>query len=175
MSGKVIEAWNENLTEDNAVVDEGKNKLSDSEKEEYCKQYLRQLYHWIKKNKDFFYIPYKNELHKEDRLIGRYDEVHGDIQVTIPDNKGRNITWDIILNHLDATGQDFIEFGYEGKSLNSSRERCPITFEEIKQYCKDMIKLEEKNKQIPKTSYRGDVYTFIRSEIENMDLQEENK
>lgn len=178
LSGKVIYKWNENLTEDNAVVDEGKNKLSDSEKEKYCKKYLYQLYQWIKENKEFFYIPDKKKLQEKDKFIGRYKEIGGNIQVTIPTND-RKIRWDTILSYLGASGQEFLEYEYGSKTLEK-KSTCPITFEDILKYCQEFVyRRVMKN---PKTKpqfwvqgkdYRGDEYIFDCNSLENMDLQEE--
>lgn len=125
-----------------------------------------ELYDWCNRNKEYFYIPTKNERHKQDRLIGRYKLVNGNVEIIIPEEEHRKISIACILNNLDSDGEVFLQYQYNnGTLINNAVSKKYV--EALLQFNKDLIELSSNTKQIPQPcGLRGHTLTFKVDAIE---------
>lgn len=128
-----------------------------------------EFYDWCNANRDYFYIPNENVRHEENKLIGRYKLVNGNVEILIPDTRGRKITLNKLLGNLDSTGSDILDYEYNNGRL--------VNNEESDTYCKKLITYNKnlieqstevgtKKPQISGTKLRGNTITFKTDAIE---------
>ena len=138
---------------------ESREKLLESQK------IVVKLLDWLRTNKKYFYIVKgadKNDL-VDSQYILKYEEKGGKVTINIPYGKGRTLTIDDILGHLNLDGGLFLEYEYNKKTLRDRTSN--ITIEDITDRCSECIKFVKK--EFVKTGYeRGDIYAIDVNEVE---------
>ena len=119
----------------------------------------------MRANKKYFYIVKgadKNDL-VDSQYILKYEEKGGTITINIPFEKGRTLTVDDIVRHLDQEGSLFLAYEYNKVPLKDRSSNLSI--DDIVDRCGLCIM---KGKDAPvKTGYaRGHVYKINVNEVE---------
>lgn len=147
------------------LIEKQQKESEETYSEDDMKRKVIELYDWCNQNKEYFYIPNQNERHKENKLIGRYRHVKGNVEILIPDEDYRKITLEIIIGNLNMDGYALLDYEYNGVELDNPSVNEKFT-KALFDFGKDLIEEEEKKSQITVCGLRGYAITFKVTEIE---------